>query len=146
MSEETVGSGDVAAIVELVHRLAWLADEGTIEEYLGVMTDDVTWQLPTVPATGLIGEEWSGTAAIGQAAQGRRTAGTQGPDAAAAHVVSGVIVDLGADGVSARARSVWRFYVETTGTPRLTALGRYDDTFRLVDGVWKISSRVSSLG
>jgi 3-phenylpropionate/cinnamic acid dioxygenase small subunit len=75
----------------------------------------------------------------------RRASGTQGPGSATRHVVHTIDVTAGPDG-TATSVSYWSFYQNTTTTPVLAGMGRYDDTWRLVGTGWKLAHRRITLG
>lgn len=58
------------------------------------------------------------------------------------HVTSNVIVELGADGVSATARSYFTVLQQTDVIPLQPIIaGRYEDRFERVDGMWRFVHR-----
>lgn len=96
------------------------------------------------PAIGVPVQERIGIAAIRAGAAERRAAGVQGPGSAARHVVGVTSVDV--DGDTATALSYFRFYLSTTGDPRLVSMGTYRDVFRRVDHRWRLASRTIGFG
>lgn len=58
------------------------------------------------------------------------------------HVTTNVVVEVGADGSTATSRSSYTVFQATDTLPlQAVVVGRYRDTFRLVDGAWCFDSR-----
>lgn len=144
----TGAAHDEAVAISLIHnllaRLAVLADEGEIEDYLACFTADAVWRLPTIAATGVAAAEVVGREAIAAAARGRRADGVQGPGTATRHIVTGSAIAV--DGFRAAGTSYFRFYTHTTGEPKLVTMGVYHDVFAQVDGIWLLAERTISVG
>lgn len=121
-------------------RLAHLADNGDLSEYLDMYTEDAVWETPAIESTGIKANHRTGRAEIGEGASARRASGTQGPGTATRHVVHTIDVTPGPEG-TARSVSYWAFYQSTTTTPVLAGLGRYDDTWQLTGTGWKLAHR-----
>jgi 3-phenylpropionate/cinnamic acid dioxygenase small subunit len=126
-------------------RLAHLADDGELADYLDLFTEDAVWETPAVAATGTVADRRQGRADIGDGATARRAKGGQGPGTATRHVVHTIEVAPGPDGTAASV-AYWSFYRSTTTSPELTGVGRYDDTWRLTEAGWKLAHRVITLG
>lgn len=137
-------AADIALIGDLLARLAILADEGDIDEYVACFTRDAVWRLPAIAATGVAATEVVGRDAIATAARGRRADGVQGPGTATRHIVTGAAIIV--DGLHARGRSYFRFYTHTTAEPRLVTMGVYRDVFEKVDGGWLLAERTITVG
>lgn len=135
---------DIALVVNQLGRLALLADQGTIEEYVTCFTADAIWRIPAIASTGVAASEVVGREQIAAAAHARRADGLQGPGTATRHIVSGAVVDL--DGELARVASYFRFYADTAARPQLVAMGTYADLFRRVDGAWLLADRTIRVG
>ncbi|MFC9788938.1 nuclear transport factor 2 family protein [Rhodococcus sp. NPDC127528] len=135
----------VSEIQSLLARLAHLADDGTVEEYLANFTEDAVWESSANPATGMAAQARTGVAEIETGVRDRRAAGIQGPGTATRHVLTTVAVTA-PDGAAATATAYWTFFVETTTAPRLSSIGRYDDVLRLEDGVWRLARRTVTIG
>ena len=124
-------------IRNVLGRLAHLADDGDLEEYLGCFTEDATWDAP-----GSFGVR-RGHAEILEGAQERRASGLQGPGSGTRHVLTTTSVEL-VDRDLARACSYFLF-LDTAGTEtgdvavRMT--GRYLDEFTRSSAGWKLASR-----
>lgn len=134
-----------AEVRNALARIAWLADQGTPEEYATCFTEDAVWELtagaelPIPPAT------VCGRAAILSGAIERRAQGVQGPGTFTAHAVSTTSVEF--DGRSAMARSLFMFYTHLDTAPRLSAVGRYADRFsEAADGTWLLAHRSITRG
>jgi 3-phenylpropionate/cinnamic acid dioxygenase small subunit len=136
---------DVFEIHNALARLAHLADDGELADYLELFTEDAVWETPAIGSTGTSADRREGRADVGAGAAARRAKGGQGPGTATRHVVHTVAVAAGPDG---RAASVayWSFYTSTTTAPELASIGRYDDTWRLTDEGWKLARRRITLG
>jgi len=161
-------AADATAISQVVARLAFLADHGTIDEYLALMDPQVEWHMPANPTLGLRAEDRSGHDDVRAGVEARRAAGVQGPGSATKHLITNTTVLLGAgagrsvgddagdvgrghgDGgdadpnipAEATADSYWHFYRTTTTTPEVVAMGRYHDHFRQTeDGRWLLRAR-----
>lgn len=127
---------DHLAIRNLIARVAQLADDGDLQDYVRCFTKDARWDMPGAPR--------EGRDDIRAGGEQRRAQGTAGPGSASRHVVNTAAVDV--EGDSARAASYWQFYVDTVAAPRLQSIGRYDDDFvRTADG-WQLAHRRITLG
>ncbi|MFD4183182.1 nuclear transport factor 2 family protein [Rhodococcus sp. NPDC058514] len=126
------------AIRSLVARIAHAADEGDVDTYADLYTSDAVWEMAGKPAN-------VGLTAIQSATRERRAAGTSGPGTATRHITSCVAVTVDSPD-EAHAESVWQFFADTATAPRLTAIGRYSDTFRRVDGRWLLARRTIAVG
>jgi 3-phenylpropionate/cinnamic acid dioxygenase small subunit len=133
------------AIHHALARLAHLADDGELSDYLDMYTDDAVWETPAIESTGTKADRRSGRADIGEGASARRASGTQGPGSATRHVVHTIDVTPAPE-AAATSVSYWSFYQSTTTTPVLAGIGRYDDTWRLTGTGWKLAHRRITLG
>jgi len=140
------GSAPAWEIHQALARLAHLADDGEIGEYLAMFTDDAVWETPEVPATGTKADLRTGRADIGVGVAARRASGVQGPGSATRHAITTIEVLPGADDGTADSVSYFAFYRSTTTEPALATMGRYDDTWRLTAGGWKLAYRRITLG
>jgi 3-phenylpropionate/cinnamic acid dioxygenase small subunit len=146
MEQERPAAGlDVAAIQNLVGRLAHLADDGGAADYLELYTDDAVWEFPGNPAVGAPPETRRGRNDIGEGVAQRRRAGLQGPGSATRHVVHTIEVDVTASD-EATGVLYWMFYADTGKAPRLTSMGRYDDIYRMTATGWKLAHRRITVG
>lgn len=132
-------------IHQALARLAHLADEGEVADYLDLFTEDAVWEAPEVAATGAKADRRAGRADIGNGVTARRARGIQGPGSATRHVVHTTEVTDGPDG-TAESVAYWAFYRSTTGTPVLASMGRYDDQWKLTEAGWKLARRQVTLG
>jgi hypothetical protein len=127
---------DDLAIRNLIARIAQFADTGEAEEYTLCFTPDARWEMPGAPRRG--------RADILAGSRARRESGEIGPGSATRHLVGTIVVEV--DGDTARARSYFQFFAQTTTTPHLRLLGQYDDRFvRSSDG-WLLDHRRITLG
>ncbi|MDT5343387.1 MAG: hypothetical protein QOE52_2571 [Mycobacterium sp.] len=127
---------DDAKIRNLIARIAHLADTGDARQYGRCFTPDARWDMPGAPRRG--------RADIIAGSHERRVAGDIGPGSATRHMVGTISVDVHGD--TARARSYFQFFAQTTTTPQLRLVGQYDDEFiRSPDG-WRLDHRRITLG
>jgi 3-phenylpropionate/cinnamic acid dioxygenase small subunit len=133
-------------IHQALARLAHLADDGELGDYLAMFTEDAVWDTPEVAATGTKADRRTGQADIGAGAAARRGSGVQGPGSATRHVIHTIEVLPGADGDTADSVAYWAFYRATTSEPALATMGRYDDTWRRTADGWKLAYRRITLG
>ncbi len=136
-------------IRNVVARLGHLADDGDIDEYLSLLTDDATWASSGRPPR-------QGHPDLRARILEDRAAGIQGPGAATRHVNTTLWVQVD-DADHARAESYWLYLTEANGgaagsygdrgaTPIVQMTGRYVDTFRRTPAGWKLSSRTIHQG
>jgi hypothetical protein len=59
--------------------------------------------------------------------------------------VTAVRVDVKDEG-AATSQAYWMFFANTSTTPELRSMGQYNDTFRYVDGAWKLAHRTIRVG
>jgi 3-phenylpropionate/cinnamic acid dioxygenase small subunit len=134
-----------AQIRNVLARIAHLADDGTVEEYLEQFTDDAVWEMPANAAVGAPADRRTGLADIAEAVRARRQSGLQGPGTGTRHAI--ITIDVAVESTeSARSVAYWLFLTDTTATPRLTSVGRYEDRLRLVEGRWRLAHRRITVG
>ncbi|MFD4470398.1 nuclear transport factor 2 family protein [Rhodococcus sp. NPDC058505] len=137
----------VVEIQSLLARVAHLADDGTVEDYLTHFTADAVWESAPNPTTGMPAQSRTGRAEIEEGVRTRRASGIQGPGSATRHVLTTIAVDPGGDDPDvATSTAYWTFFVDTTTAARLSSVGRYDDTLRRVDGRWRLAHRRITIG
>jgi len=124
---------DELEIRNLVARLAQLADEGDLDEYIQCFTEDAGWDGGAVLGT------VKGRAEILAAAQQRRAGGTSGPGTNTRHVITTSTVEV--SGNSATGRAVFHYYTDTHATPTLAMMGVYEDRFSRTDSGWCMAQR-----
>ena len=117
-----------------VARIAQLSDEGGLDDYLAMFTDDAVWD------GGSVFGVRKGHADILAGAKERRAAGTSGPGSHNRHVITTSAVRV--EGDVARVRSYFLFYVECDKTPSARVVGVYQDEFRRSKAGWKLARRV----
>lgn len=132
-------------IHQALARLAHLADDGEVADYLDLFAEDAVWETPEVTATGTKADRRAGRADIGDGVIARRAHGIQGPGSATRHLVHTIEVTDGTDG-TASSVAYWAFYRSTTSTAVLAGLGRYDDEWKLTPAGWKLARRKVTLG
>ena len=127
---------DDAAIRNVVARLAILADEGDLEEYVGLFTDDARWDMP--------GGELQGRDNLLAGAIERRAAGTVGPGSNTRHVITTQAVAV--DGDEAISDAYFQFWVNTATKPSIALFGTYRDRLVRTENGWKLAHRTISFG
>ncbi len=129
--------GAELAVRNAIARIAILADQGDLDEYIDQFTEDSVWDLPDAPRRG--------RADIRAGAEQRRAEGTTGPGSATRHVITTVAVQLeGSD--TAVADSYFVFMQNTTSSPTIFNMGSYHDLFTRESGVWRLARRQITLG
>lgn len=137
---------DDALIRSLLARIAHLADDGDdLTDYLALFTRDAVWEMPANPLVGAPADRRVGRAEIEAGVLARRAARLQGPGTATRHVLTTIAVELTS---AERAVSVayWMFFADTTATPCLVSMGRYDDVLHRADGRWRLHHRTITVG
>ncbi len=124
-------------IRNLIARIALLADQGDLDEYVDQFTEDAVWAFPTGPR--------QGRDDIRAGAEERRAGGVTGPGSNTRHVITTVSVALGEED-DATADSYFLFYQNTTTAPTLFNMGHYHDTFARQGEVWRLARRDITLG
>ncbi|WP_193597062.1 nuclear transport factor 2 family protein [Microbacterium sp. YJN-G] len=136
-------SGDAALdrleIVDLLARIAQLADAGDPGDYVACFTEDAVWDLTDATDLPLETQRLTGRAALLQGVRERRAAGVQGPGSHTRHDISATVIDLAGDAASAR--TYFRYYRDTGTAPTLVAMGVYDDELVRTASGWRLASR-----
>lgn len=130
----------VAAEVEIrnvIARIALLADQGDLDEYIVQFTEDAVWAFPTAPR--------HGRADIRAGAEARRAEGITGPGTATRHLITTVAVRVD-DADRATADSYFVFLQNTTTSPTIFNMGAYHDTFVRQGDAWQLARREITLG
>jgi ketosteroid isomerase-like protein len=130
-------AADELEIRNVVARLALLADDGDLNEYISLFTEDAHWEAGGFPPR-------RGHAEILEGARQRRAAGTQGPGTNTHHVVTNLTVRV--EGDTATASAYYLMMANTNATPTPRATGSYRDEFRRTPDGWKLSRRVGRAG
>jgi uncharacterized protein (TIGR02246 family) len=136
---ESVSDGVEAelAIRNVIARIAILADQGDLDEYVEQFTEDAVWDFPGAPR--------HGRADIRAGAEARRAEGTTGPGTSTRHLITTVTVRVGhAD--RATADSYFMFLQNTTTSPTIFNMGAYHDSFVRDGHVWRLARREITLG
>ena len=124
---------DELEIRNLVAKLAQLADEGDLDEYIQLFSEDAVWDGGAALGT------MKGREEILNAAKERRATGRSGPGTFTRHVVTTSTVEVHDDQASGRA--VFHYYMKTDEVPALTLLGVYEDQFVRSEGGWRMALR-----
>ncbi|MDH6677264.1 3-phenylpropionate/cinnamic acid dioxygenase small subunit [Rhodococcus sp. LBL1] len=143
--EQQTSTDPRGEIQDLLARIAQLADDGTVEEYLEYFTVDAIWESQPNPVTGMAAQLRTGVASIEEGVRERRAGGVQGPGTSSRHVITTVAVSPNST-TEASSTAYWLFFRDTTTEPRLAGVGRYDDTHRWEDGRWKLAHRRITVG
>jgi uncharacterized protein (TIGR02246 family) len=123
---------DVLDIRNLVAQVANVTDTGDPDQYARLFAPDAVWDIPSAPR--------HGRDDIVQGLLDRRQAGACGPGTNSRHVISNLTVSI--DGPDeASGHSYLLFYIDVDAKPSVRAMGRYDDRYVRLDGVWVISRR-----
>ena len=134
--EQVRSVADELEIRNLLARLAQLADDGDLKEYVQLFTEDGVWQGPPGPGRGAR----SGHADLLAGAQERRANRIQGPNTNTFHVATNTVIQLNGD--TATGKSYYQFYGNTQDAPKLQSMGIYRDEFRRTPKGWKMAKRV----
>jgi uncharacterized protein (TIGR02246 family) len=124
-------------IRNVIARLALLADQGDLDEYVDQFTEDSLWGFP--------GGSRQGRDDIRAGAEERRAGGVTGPGSNTRHVLTTVSVHVDGED-TATADSYFLFYQNTTTAPTLFNMGHYHDTFTRQGDVWRLARRDITLG
>jgi len=127
---------DDAEIRALIARIAFLSDEGDIEEYDSVYTEDAVWSAGSASNTGL--------AEIKASTRARRIEGSTGPGSHNRHIT--VPVDVHVDGDRASAVSYFLFVGSVNTDPQIRRFAVYDDAFVRTPQGWRCASRTIRQG
>jgi 3-phenylpropionate/cinnamic acid dioxygenase small subunit len=127
-------------IHHLLARLAFASDEGSLDEYQALFTEDAELVVddPRIAVPGA--EAVRGSDKIRATAEKRRQAKTSGPGSNTRHVVSTIAVEV--DGDNATSTASWLLLRDTNGIPSLVGVGQYRDRLRRDADGWRIASRV----
>jgi len=137
-------ASQIALVRNLYGLLTHAIDYGTLEEYGDLLAEDVVWELPEQPETGLPAQVRRGRDDALRGAAERREAGIQGPGTATWHVVTNIGVTPGVG--EANAMAYWHFYRGVDSTPELKLTGVYRDRFVRAQGGWVLAHRRISSG
>ncbi|MCH8191067.1 MAG: nuclear transport factor 2 family protein [Chloroflexi bacterium] len=133
LDEQVRRVADELEIRNLLARLAQMADDGDLNEYVQLFTEDGSWQGPD-------GGVRRGRADLLAGAQERRASGIQGPNTNTRHVVTTTVIQLAGD--TATGRTYYHYYGNTQGVPEQRTMGVYEDEFRRTAQGWKMARRV----
>jgi 3-phenylpropionate/cinnamic acid dioxygenase small subunit len=144
MSYDLQRIGDRLEIANLLARIAQFADSGDPDQYIACFTPDAVWDLTDATDLPMDVQTICGRDALLAGVHERRAAGIQGPGTHTRHDVSSVTVEV--EGDRATARSYFRYYRGTDGTPSLAAMGVYTDVFVRGEAGWQLHRREISRG
>ena len=133
---------DHAEIVQLMHRYCRALDNGLVDEWADVFTEDAVYvtNLPDGSCFVRLTTRPEFVAFL--------DAYPRPPAAFPKHVTINPIVELGADGTSATGDSGFLYLSGTADGAAIgvTAFGRYRDVFRKEAGHWRIAERICDTG
>jgi len=137
MTDRGQRAADENEIRNLLNRVANLSDGDDLDEYLSCFTKDGVLAMGT--------GETVGHDAIRAGAVGRRAAGMQGAGSNTKHFVANQVIHVeGPD--TATAESYALFVGNTTTSPDIKFVARYQDTLSRTSDGWKLARReISSL-
>lgn len=130
---------DIEAIKRLTHAFGYLRDKFYDDEIIGLFTEDAVMDFR--------GGKYVGKASVRRLITSplykpREAVGRQGPQEGIIndHILMQHVITLAEDGASAKAR--WKEWVQrgVHGVSQTYATGVYENTYRKVDGVWRISA------
>jgi 3-phenylpropionate/cinnamic acid dioxygenase small subunit len=131
---------DELEIRNLLARIFHLADfSPDLTEYLECFTEDAVWET-TESAGAHTGNRLVGRAALARDREHVRAARHQGPGTNTWHVITNLVVRVGDDG-TADVDSYYLWVVGSDETPRVDAIGRYQDRLRRTEQGWKLARR-----
>ncbi len=141
-------------ILDLLHREAELLDEGRLDEWLDLLTDDVTYQMPVRMTrergqTGDVSTEmqhfWEDRATLALRVQRLKTefAWAEDPPSRTRHFITNVRLRAGANPDELDVRSYVLIYRSRGDSPVSDLIsGERREVVRRVNGVWKFARRV----
>ena len=126
-------------IHNLLNRAAYLSDEGTVEEFVAIFSDDGVWDSEPAPTTG--------RAAIQDMLQSLRSSKISGPGSHTKHILSNLFISIDQKGNTASAYSYWTFISTSGEKPSIIATGYYEDSLQKSESDWYVTYRkVGSFG
>jgi len=134
---EQRSAADELEVRSVIARLAILADQGDLDEYVDQFTEDAVWNFP--------GGSRVGRADIRAGAEERRAGGVTGPGSNTRHVITTLAVTVeGRDRASSDC--YFLFYQNTTTTPTLFNMGWYHDVLVREGDRWRLQRRDITMG
>lgn len=127
---------DQIAVRNLLARIVYEGDGGTLDSYRLLLDDDVVWSMPGVAHHG-IDDLLAGV-------RERRAGGMTGPGSGKRHVLTTSEITIHGD--DAHARSTWLLVGDDAGAPSLLRYGLYTDVFRRSPTGWLLAGREISFG
>jgi 3-phenylpropionate/cinnamic acid dioxygenase small subunit len=119
-------------LARLAHATDLASDDELDSKYLACFTEDAIWEAPPSISR-------NGHAEIRASAMDRRRTKAGGPGSHTLHVVTPGYIQI--QGNDASAISSYVYYGLAEGPAKILSLGLYNDTFRYVDGAWRVSRR-----
>lgn len=130
---------DELEIRNLIGKLALAGDEGAVEEYIALFTEDAVWRMTPIPGSQQTFPTRRGRADIGSGLAERRAAKTGGPGSHARHGILQSVIEIHGD--TARGRSYLAYLVSLDKSPTVQLFAVYEDRFARTDSGWKLQSR-----
>jgi hypothetical protein len=139
LEAQVVRAENVEAIKRLTHIFGYLRDKFYDDEMLELFTDDAVVDFK---GGKYIGKESVRRLFTGPRYKPQEAVGRQGPQPGIIndHILMQHVITLSDDGLSARAR--WKEWAQrgVHGVRQTYLTGVYENTYRKVDGVWRISA------
>jgi len=132
-------TADELEIRNVISRLAMLADDGDLNEYASLFTEDGLWEARTTSGSAAPIPPIFGRANVLAAATKRRASGTQGPGTHMYHSILTTTVQLNGD--AATAKSYFVYFKNADKAPEIALFAIYNDEFRRTAEGWKLSAR-----
>jgi 3-phenylpropionate/cinnamic acid dioxygenase small subunit len=130
---------DELDIRNVIYRMAMLADDGDLNEYASLFSEDAVWEMRGRPQGAADIPPIRGRANLLAGAKKRRADGVQGPGTHKYHCLLTTTVTLKGD--KADAKSYFAYYQNVNTKPEIAVFAIYNDELvRTKDG-WKVAAR-----
>jgi hypothetical protein len=129
------------AILRLLHSYAHAMDYGHEARWVDIFAEDAVFDVVEVVGGRRVHRE------EGHGDLARYVAGYPKPPHFRKHVVVDPLIDVAADGLSAKVEAYWLLLQrdDANGQPLLVAFGHYDDELQKRDGRWRITKRFAEV-
>jgi hypothetical protein len=138
-SDELRRVADELAIRNAINRIAISADQGTVDEYASLFSEDGVWCMHPMPGAEQQFPTHSGRAGIVASLTARRAAGAVGPGTHKRHAILACAVQL--DGDKAAVTTYFSFWRNLDTKPEAIVFGVYEDQFARTSEGWKLQRR-----
>jgi 3-phenylpropionate/cinnamic acid dioxygenase small subunit len=130
---------DELEIRNVLCRLAMLADDGDLNEYVSLFTEDAVWEMRGKPVGAADIPPIRGRANLLAGAKQRRASGVQGPGTHKYHTLLTTTVALKGD--KADAKSYFAYYRNVDSKPEIAVFAIYNDELMRTRDGWKVAAR-----